>query len=247
MNLIDARPHRCARTILSDNGVPSASNVWTQIGEQLEIFGLVFWRSSMTHNFCALRCVFVIVAVWLTPAAVGSQATPPAANSSGAKPLMLEKDEGELRYRRIGPYAPFMLKVSPANNGSQQLVLGEEDVRPGHQISKHKHLEQDEILLIQTGTAHVWLGDNERDLHAGGLVFIPQNTWISVKNVGADPMHLVFIFSAPGFEEYMRCMSVPASAKDSPAAKQPLTDADRKACSHQGHVVYEALEGRGRQ
>jgi hypothetical protein len=27
--------------------------------------------------------------------------------------------------------------------------------------------------------------DNERDLHAGGLVFIPEDTWISLKNIGA--------------------------------------------------------------
>jgi hypothetical protein len=34
----------------------------------------------------------------------------------------------------------------------------------GGSIPKHKHLGQDEILLIQTGTVDVWLGDEERDL-----------------------------------------------------------------------------------
>ena len=59
-----------------------------------------------------------------------------------------------------------------------------EVLAPGATLPKHRHLVQDEILLIQGGTAHVWLGDQERDLHAGGLVFIPANTWISGKNVG---------------------------------------------------------------
>jgi hypothetical protein len=36
-----------------------------------------------------------------------------------------------------------------------------------------------------------------RDLHAGGLVFIPANTWISPKNIGADAIALTFVFSAP--------------------------------------------------
>jgi mannose-6-phosphate isomerase-like protein (cupin superfamily) len=76
---------------------------------------------------------------------------------------------------------------------------------PGARIAKHKHLIQDEILLIQSGTAHVWLGDKESDVHAGGLVFIPSDTWISLKNTGAEPVSLVFVFSAPGFEETMRC------------------------------------------
>ena len=51
---------------------------------------------------------------------------------SNAKPLLLEKNEGELRTRRIrtdnrvGAAPQFMLKVSPKNNGSQHLVLGTE-------------------------------------------------------------------------------------------------------------------------
>src|SRR5207248_11236797 len=62
------------------------------------------------------------------------------------------------------------------------------------------HLGQDEILLLQTGTAHVWLGEQERDVHAGGLVFIPAHTWISLKNTGTEPVSLTFIFSAPGLD-----------------------------------------------
>src|SRR5437016_1644115 len=96
-----------------------------------------------------------------------------------AKPLMLEQNEGELRTRRTHvdksatASSQFLLKVSPKNNGSQHLVAGTEVLAPGAILPKHRHLTQDEILLIHTGTAHVWLGDQERELHAGGLVFIP--------------------------------------------------------------------------
>ena len=89
-----------------------------------------------------------------------------------AKPLLLERNEGELRTRRIhtDSTAPassqFMLKVSPKNNGSQHLVAGTEDLAPGAVISKHRHLVQDEIVLIHSGKAHVSLGDQEHDLHA---------------------------------------------------------------------------------
>jgi quercetin dioxygenase-like cupin family protein len=102
-----------------------------------------------------------------------------------------------------------MLKVSPKNNGSQHLVAGTELLAPGATLPKHRHLLQNEILLIQSGTAHVSLGEQERDLHAGGLVFIPANTWISGKNIGTEPIALTFVFSAPGFEDAMRCNSVP--------------------------------------
>ena len=153
-----------------------------------------------------------------------------------ARPLMLDSDEGELRTRRIHTdssspaSSQFILKVSPKNNGSQHLVAGTEVLAPGATLPKHRHLVQDEILLIEGGTAHVWLGDQERDLHAGGLVFIPANTWISGKNIGRTPIALTFVFSAPGFEETMRCNSVPAD--ETPT---PITPEQQKDCAHLGH------------
>src|SRR6185295_15208469 len=98
-----------------------------------------------------------------SPGARGPDAT--------AQPLMLDSDEGELRTRRIHTdssspaSSQFILKVSPKNNGSQHLVAGTELLAAGAALPKHRHLVQDVFLLIQGGTAHVWLGDQERDLH----------------------------------------------------------------------------------
>ena len=105
---------------------------------------------------------------------------------AGATPLLLEKNEGEARLWRPEPgegdIGGFILKVTPKANGSEHLVLvGGEDMRPGDAIPTHKHLEQDEIVLIEKGTIHAHVGDQERDLHAGGMVFIPQHTWVSLK------------------------------------------------------------------
>ena len=148
----------------------------------------------------------------------------------------MEKDEGELRTRRIHTdssspaSSQFMLKVSPKNNGSRHLVAGTELLAPGATLPKHRHLVQDEILLIQSGTAHIWLGDQERDLHAGGFVFIPANTWISGRNIGTEPIALTFVFSAPGFEDTMRCNSVPAGQTPT-----PITPEQQRECAHLGH------------
>ena len=156
---------------------------------------------------------------------------------ANVKPLLLERNEGELRTRRIHTDASapassqFMLKVSPKNNGSQHLVAGTEELAPGATLPKHRHLAQDEIVLIHSGTAHVWLGDQERDLHAGGLVFIPANTWVSAKNISTEPISLTFVFSAPGFEDTMRCKSVPAG--ETPTQ---ITPEQQKDCAHLGHA-----------
>ena len=161
--------------------------------------------------------------------------------SQGAKTVVLEKNEGEARVRRpLGvlpiPTVEFILKVTPENSGSKHLVLGTEDIPPGGVIPKHKHLEQDEILLVQTGTAHVTLDDKEYDVHAGGTVFFPAQTWVSLKNIGTESISLVFVFSAPGFEKNMRCGSVP-SGQSAP----PINPDELKACAHEGHVEFEAL------
>lgn len=48
---------------------------------------------------------------------------------------------------------------------------------------------------------------------------------------------MVGVFSAPGFENYMRCDSVLPNEK-----VVPLSPEELKACDHQGHVVYKDEE-----
>ena len=177
-----------------------------------------------------------------------NQSNGTSSSEINAKPLLLEKSEGELRTRRIHTDASvpassqFMLKVSPKNNGSLHLVAGTEEIAPGATLPKHRHLAQDEIVLIHSGTAHVWLGDQERDLHAGGLVFIPANTWISAKNIGTEPISLTFVFSAPGFEDTMRCNSVPAG--ETPTQ---ITPRQQRDCAHMGHAESASTQEQPRK
>jgi quercetin dioxygenase-like cupin family protein len=184
--------------------------------------------------FATMAAMLVAVCVLQTRTAQSSSASTPQA---AAKPLLLEKDEGERRIWREPPPGDFVLKVSPKNNGSQHLVMGTEDMHPGDEFPLHKHLAQDEILYIEKGTVHAHVGDQERDVHAGGTVFIPALTWVNVKNEGADTASVVFVFSAPGFEDYMRCDSVLPNEK-----LTPLSPEQMKACEHKGHVFYKDIE-----
>jgi len=89
------------------------------------------------------------------------------------------------------PTSEFILKVTPQNSGSQHLVLGTETIPTGGVIPKHRHLGQDEILFLQTGSARVSLNDQDYEVHAGGMVFFPLNTWVSLRNTGAVPIQLI--------------------------------------------------------
>jgi quercetin dioxygenase-like cupin family protein len=190
--------------------------------------------NSVRKAFVTIAVMLVAVCVLQTRSAQSSSATK---SQAAPKPLLLEKNEGERRIWREPPPGDFMLKVSPKNNGSQHLVMGTEDMAPGDEFPTHKHLGQDEIVYIEKGTVHVHLGDQERDLHAGGTVFIPAYTWVSVKNAGTETASVVFVLSAPGFENYMRCDSVLANEKVTPLSLEGQT-----GCAHQGHVIYKDLE-----
>ena len=192
-------------------------------------------------NSRSLRTTLAITALILFTICMfqvlSAQSSSPTASQPGPKPLLLEKNEGERRIWREPPPGDFILKVSPKNNGSQHLVMGTEDMAPGDEFPTHRHLEQDEILYIVKGTVHAHVGDQEADLHAGGTVFIPANAWVDVKNAASETASVVFVFSAPGFENYMRCDSVLPSEK-----VKPLSTEEQRGCSHEGHVIYKDLE-----
>jgi quercetin dioxygenase-like cupin family protein len=158
---------------------------------------------------------------------------PQSTKANDETPLILEKNEGERRVMRgypgnPGPGRTFILKVDPKNGGSRQLVLIEADGQPGQGIHAHRHPESDEILYFLSGTGRVHLGDAVRIVHAGATVFIPANTWISVDNTGGDVMSTIAIFSAPGFEEFVRAVSVREGEKNVPMTKAENDAVERK-------------------
>ena len=174
-------------------------------------------------------------------AAAQSAATPAAADSVKATPLILEKNEGERRVTRGWPGHPapgetFTLKVDPKNGNSSHLVFLTAHLAPGKEIPAHRHPEADEILFLQNGTARVHLGDAVRVVHAGATVFIPANTWISIQNIGKVAIDVAAVFSAPGFEDFMRECSVREGEKN-----VPMTEAENEAAEkrHQHAVIYK--------
>ena len=87
-----------------------------------------------------------------------------------------------------------------------------------------------EILLIQGGTAHVSLGEQERDLHTGGLVFIPAKYMDKREEHWRHSDRVDVRLLGAGFEETMRCNSV--ASGETPT---PITPEQQKECAHLGH------------
>ncbi|HET9342373.1 MAG TPA: cupin domain-containing protein [Candidatus Eremiobacteraceae bacterium] len=160
--------------------------------------------------------------------------------TTSERPLIIAEAAGEVRHWRPLTGMPvkrtlssFTIKIDEKNGGSPGLWVGTSSMPVGGAIRLHRHLHEDEVLYIRSGTAHVRVGSLQGNAGAGALVFIPRNTWVSVNNVGKTPVFLLFEFNAPGFDRYMRCESVPAGE-----LVMPVGPSEDKRCAQLGDVEY---------
>jgi len=76
--------------------------------------------------------------------------TSPVARTSDSvaarTPLILAKEQGERRIRRVMGGALAIIKVDRRNGGSPGLVMGYEEIPPGQAIQAHRHPAMDEII-----------------------------------------------------------------------------------------------------
>ena len=159
-------------------------------------------------------------------------------------PLILAQDQGEVRvWRPLVSESPaeqkfdkltrFMIKVDRKHGGSPDFWFGTETLPAGAGIPYHRHLHEDEVLYIVSGSAHVHVGSIAGNAGPGAIVFIPRDTWVSVQPTGKAPVSLFFAFNAPGFDNYMRCESALLGER-----AQPVTSEEDRRCTKAGDVEY---------
>ena len=84
-----------------------------------------------------------------------------------------------------------------------------EDIPPGQAISPHRHPHSDEIIFIHGGTGLASLAGRQAIVAPGATIYMPRNAVVGLRNTGTEPLRIVAIFSQPGYEEYLREISVP--------------------------------------
>jgi len=175
----------------------------------------------------------------VTPASPSIGGSSPAADG---RPLLLQDGEGERRVHRPPPgalsnlAAPFVIKVDGRNGGAPELVMFTEDIPPGQAIPPHRHPHADEILFVYGGTGYAVVGDRADTVRAGATIYMPRNTAVRLRNTGTVALRIVALFSQPGYEDYMRDISVPEGAPTPPLTVEELTAIRAR---HQAHVIYE--------
>lgn len=183
-------------------------------------------------NLFMVACMVVLCSTAGAPLTSFTQSATPTEPT----PLIMAKNEGERREFRTRPGTFFTLKVDPKNGGSEHMVVITEDMAPGDKIPTHRHPNADELIIIHAGTARVTLGNKVQEAHTGTIVFIPKNTWIGLENIGKEPLTSTGVLSAPGYEEYLRAISVLAGQPIVPLSKADLDELRKK---HSHDAIYQ--------
>jgi quercetin dioxygenase-like cupin family protein len=163
----------------------------------------------------------------------------PAMPAPAAQPLLLQSNQGEHRTRMPRPglnvkrLPDFIIKVDPKNGGSSDLVMLTEELRPGAVIPWHRHLDQDEIVYTENGRIFARVGDRSASLGPHATIFIPRKMWVTIRNNGPATVRLVAIFNRTGFEQFLRCISVPSGQP-----VRALTQAQLNACYRLGDAEH---------
>jgi len=166
--------------------------------------------------------------------------TSPVARTSDSvaarTPLILAKEQGERRIRRVMGGALAIIKVDRRNGGSPGLVMGYEEIPPGQAIQAHRHPAMDEIIFVHTGAGAAELGERTATVGPGATIYIPQATRVMLRNTGTGPLAIAYFFPQSGYEDYLRDTSV-LEGQSAPVLSGPELAQIRER--HKAHIVFD--------
>jgi mannose-6-phosphate isomerase-like protein (cupin superfamily) len=81
--------------------------------------------------------------------------------------------------------------------GARNLAITWVDCPPGSWQPLHRHEAQEQIYVIIRGIGVMTVGDEERDVREGMLIFVPPSTAHTIRNDSNAPMSYVSATSPP--------------------------------------------------
>ena len=93
---------------------------------------------------------------------------------------------------KVATYVPLRdPEHSPTGASSELQYIGAYEYAPGGWISDHIHSDAEQWYYILNGRAVMRVGDEEREVGVGALIFIPKGTIHSYRVVGDEPMRIL--------------------------------------------------------
>lgn len=117
------------------------------------------------------------------------------------KAIVVHEEEGK-RIIMGRSKAIMTIKISAADHGTESISICTEDIVPGRKIPVHKHLSNDEVILIQSGTGILTLDEKTIHVKTGSVAFVPRGVWHGLENSGTENIRMFFQYTPAGFEQY---------------------------------------------
>jgi len=100
------------------------------------------------------------------------------------------------RYSEISAYrtkdgSQIRELMHPDRHGNRAQSLAEAIVSPGQETLLHKHLRTEELYHITAGRGLMTLGDERFEVSVGHTVLIRPGTAHCIRNIGAEPLHIL--------------------------------------------------------
>jgi len=116
-----------------------------------------------------------------------------------AEPLLVRK--GESKVLMLGP-DPWVLRATGAEtDGRFDFIEGTVSYLQGPPL--HAHNDQDDTILVVSGTLKVQIGDDLFDLQAGDFMSAPKGVPHTFANLEREPVRLVNVMTPGGFHRVL--------------------------------------------
>lgn len=146
--------------------------------------------------------------------------------------IVVNEDEGETIRMRDGT-AIVKIKIS-RQQGSRSFSFLSESFRPGDKLPVHKHLNEDELIFIHSGSGMLTLADKQFPVKQGAVAMVPKGTWHGLENIGEENIEMRFGYTPSGFEGFFREVG---SAPGQPFIKRTM--AERRAIAKKWGMIYK--------
>jgi quercetin dioxygenase-like cupin family protein len=113
--------------------------------------------------------------------------------------LAQREDQQQLEW--IGGSTFSVLLDAEATDG--RLTVGRFDVSLGEAPPFHMHNNEDEVFLLLSGSALVWVGEEEHELREGGIAFLPRRIPHGYR-ITSEKADLLLIAPPGGLEKMFR-------------------------------------------
>lgn len=89
------------------------------------------------------------------------------------------------------------LLLTQGQFGSRHLSVTWVECQPNSQQAMHTHSAQEQVYVIMSGRGQMLVGDEECEVGAGALVFVPPATPHAIRNTGAELLVYVSATAPP--------------------------------------------------